>query len=147
MVTEGIVSGHKISSAGLKVDQTKVLVIETLLPPITAKGIEIFLGHTGFYRRFIKDFSKISRTLCRLLEKDTEFKFDKSCLSAFKEIKSKLVIALIMATLDWNKEFEVTCDASNYAMEQFWDKEQRKYSGPYTMPAKPSMRHKRTTLP
>ena len=56
MVTEGIVLGHKISAAGLKVDQAKVYVIETLMPPTTVKGIISFLGHTGFYRRFIKDF-------------------------------------------------------------------------------------------
>ena len=55
--------------------------METLLPPTTVKGIISFLGHVGFYRRFIKDFSKISRPLCRLLEKDTIFEFDNlACL-------------------------------------------------------------------
>ena len=84
------------------------------------KGIRSFLGHAGFYRRFIKDFSKISRPLCRPLEKDTKFEFDKSCFFAFKEIKSRLVIAPIMVTLDWNKEFEIMCDASTMQWEQFW---------------------------
>ena len=76
MVKEGIVLGHKISVAGLEVDQAKVYVIKTLMPPTTVKGIRSFLGHAGFYRRFIKDFSKISRPLCRLLEKDAKFDFD-----------------------------------------------------------------------
>ena len=67
-------------------------MIETLMPPNTVKGIRSFLGHARFYRRFIKDFSKISRPLCRLLEKDAKFEFDDSCLSTFKEIKSRLVI-------------------------------------------------------
>ena len=91
-------------------------MIETLMPPNTVKGIRSFLGHAEFYRRFIKDFSKISRLLCRLLKKEAKFEFDDSYLFAFKEIKSRLVIALIMATLDWNKEFEIVCDASDYAM-------------------------------
>ena len=78
MVTEGIVLGHKIYAAGLEVDQAKVYAIKTLLPPTTDKGIRSFLGHAGFYRRFIRDFSKISRPLCRLLVKDSKFDFDES---------------------------------------------------------------------
>ena len=76
MVTEGIVLGHKIFANGLEVDQAKVYVIKTLLPRITIKGIRIFLGHARFYRRFVRDFSKISKPLCRLLEKDAKFGFD-----------------------------------------------------------------------
>ena len=90
-VTEGIVLGHKISTIGLEVDQAKIAIIKTLMSPTTVKGIRSFLGHVGFYRRFINDFSKISIPLCRLLEKDTKFDFDESCRSAFGEIKSKLV--------------------------------------------------------
>ena len=116
MVTEGIVLGHKICGAGLEVDQAKIVVIKTLIPPTTMKGIRSFLGHAGFYRRFIKDFSKISRPLCRLLEKDTKFDFDESCRFAFKDIKSRLVSAPIMLTLDWSNEFEIMCDAGDYEM-------------------------------
>ena len=100
MVTEGIVLGHRISAAGLEVDQAKVFIIKTLLPPSTVKGIRSFLGHAGFYRRFIRDFSKIVRPLCRLLEKDAKFNFDESCQYSFDEIKSRLVEAPIMAKLD-----------------------------------------------
>ena len=131
MVIEGIVLRHKISIARLEVDQAKVSVIVTLLPPTTVKGIISFLGHAGFYRRFIKDFSKISRPLCRLLEKDTKFKFDNSYLSAFKEIKSILVIAPIMATPDWNKEFEVMCDVSDYAMGAVLGQKKKKFRAIY----------------
>ena len=116
MVTEGIVLGHKISVDGLEVDQAKVAIIKTLLPPTTIKGIRSFLGHAGFYRRFIRDFSKISRPLCRLLEKDAKFNFDESCKSAFEEIKSSLVMAPIMLTPYWNSDFEIMCDASDYAI-------------------------------
>ena len=107
---------HKISASRLEVDQAKVVVVQTLIPPITIKGIRSFLRHAGFYIRFIKDFSKISRPLCRLLEKDENFDFDESCRSAFIEIKSRLVIALTMLTPDWNNDFEIMCDASDYAM-------------------------------
>ena len=70
----------------------------------------------GFYRRFIRDFSKIARPLCKFLEKDTKFNFDESCHNCFEEIKSKLVEAPIMAKPNWNREFEIMCDASDFAM-------------------------------
>nr|GFB79508.1 reverse transcriptase domain-containing protein [Tanacetum cinerariifolium] len=79
MVKEGIVLGHKISKNGIEVDKAKVDVISKLPHPTTIKGIHSFLGHAGFYRRFIKDFSKIARPMTRLLEKDTSFFFSKEC--------------------------------------------------------------------
>ena len=116
MVTEGIVLGHKIYAKGLEVDQSKISIIKTLAPPTTVKGIRSFLGYAGFYRRFIKDFSKIARSLCRLLEKDTKFNFDDSYRAAFEEIKIRLAQAPITAAPDWDQEFEVMCDASDFAM-------------------------------
>ena len=116
MVTEGIVLGHMISTTGLEVDQAKVSIIRNLMPPTTVKGIRSFLGHAGFYRRFIREFSKIARPLCRLLEKDTKFNFNESYQNSFEEIKSILVEAPIMAKPDWNREFEIMCDASDFAM-------------------------------
>ena len=116
MVTEGIVLEHMISAAGIEVDQAKVSIIRNLMPPTTVKGIRSFLGHAGFYIRFIRDFSKISRPLCILLEKDNKFCFDESWHEAFEEIKFRLVEAPIMAKPDWNREFEIICDASDFAM-------------------------------
>ena len=100
MVTEGIVLEHKIYADGLEVDQEKIAVIKTLMSPTIVKGIRSFLGYAGFYRRFIKDFSKISRPLCRLLEKVAKFDFDESCRSTFEEIKSRLVSTPIVLTPD-----------------------------------------------
>ena len=114
MVTEGIVLGHKIYAVGLEVDKKKVSIIETLKPPTTVKGIRSLLGHAGFYRRFIKDFSKISTPLCRLLGKDAKFEFDEECKYAFEDINARLIRAPIMATPDWRKDFEIMCDASDY---------------------------------
>ena len=116
MVTEGIVLGHKIYATGLEVDQSKVSIIKTLASPTTVKAIRSFLGHAGFYRRFIKDFSKVARPLCRLMEKDTKFIFDDSCKAAFEEIKIRLVQAPIMAAPEWDQRFEIMCDASDFAM-------------------------------
>ncbi|GJR72792.1 reverse transcriptase domain-containing protein [Tanacetum coccineum] len=93
MVKEGIVLGHKVSSAGLEVDKAKINVISKLPPPTNIKGIRSFLGHAGFYRRFIKDFSKIARPLTKLLEKDTPFEFDDECQKAFELLKEKLTCA------------------------------------------------------
>ncbi|XP_048231772.1 uncharacterized protein LOC125370429 [Ricinus communis] len=100
MVQEGIVLGHKISSKGFEVDRAKIETIEKLSPPPSVKAIRSFLGHAGFYRRFIKDFSKIARPLTRLLEKDVDFIFDEECIIAFTSLKAKLVNAPIMVALD-----------------------------------------------
>ncbi len=60
MVLKGIVLGHRVSERGIKVDHAKIDVIDQLPPPVNIKGIRCFLGHAGFYRRFIKDFSTIA---------------------------------------------------------------------------------------
>ena len=80
------------------------------------KGIRSFLGHAGFYKRFIKDFSKIAKPLTNLLEKDASFVFDDECLRAFELLKEKLVSAPIIVAPDWNLPFEIMCDASDYAV-------------------------------
>ncbi|CAN6580947.1 unnamed protein product [Malus baccata var. baccata] len=71
---------------------------------------------TGFYRRFIKDFSKISNPLCRLLQKDVAFDFNKECEKAFNHLKEMLTSALIIVPPDWSFPFELMCDASDYAL-------------------------------
>ena len=75
MVREGIVLGHLVSERGIEVDKAKIEVIEKLPPPVNVKGICSFLGHVGFYRQFIKDFSQIARPLTNLLAKDAPFEF------------------------------------------------------------------------
>ncbi|KAL9244396.1 hypothetical protein vseg_018176 [Gypsophila vaccaria] len=91
MVTEGVVLGHVVSVKGIEVDKAKVQVIEELPPPVNVKGIRSFLGHPGFYRRFIKDFSMIAKPLTQLLVKDAPLIFDDACLYAFDRIRTAVV--------------------------------------------------------
>ncbi|KAG7599394.1 Ribonuclease H-like superfamily [Arabidopsis suecica] len=115
-VKEGIVLGHKISEKGIEVDKAKIDVMVQLQPPKTVKDIRSFLGHAGFYRRFIKDFSKIARPLTRLLSKETEFVFNEECMKAFHQIKQALVSAPIVQAPNRDHPFEIMCDASDYAV-------------------------------
>nr|GEZ88648.1 reverse transcriptase domain-containing protein [Tanacetum cinerariifolium] len=119
MVKEGIVLGHKISKEGIEVNKAKIDVIAKLPHPTTIKGIRSFLGHAGFYRRFIKDFSKIARPMTRLLEKDTSFFFSKKCVEAFQTLKKKLTEAPILIAPDWDLPFELMCDASDFAIGMY----------------------------
>ena len=116
MVKEGIVLGHKISHMGIQVDKAKIDTIAKLPPPTSVRAVRSFLGHAGFYRRFIQDFSKITRPLTKLLEKDAPFVFSDDCMSAFTTLKEKLTNAPIMVAPNWNFPFELMCDASDYAV-------------------------------
>ncbi|GJY84666.1 reverse transcriptase domain-containing protein [Tanacetum coccineum] len=116
MVKEGIVLGHKISKNRIEVDKAKVDVIAKLPHPTIVKGVRSFLGHAGFYRRFIKDFSKISRPMTHLLEKNTPFIFFDECIQAFETLKKKLTEAPILIAPDWDLPFKLMCDASDFAI-------------------------------
>ncbi|GJU27813.1 reverse transcriptase domain-containing protein [Tanacetum coccineum] len=116
MVKEGIVLGHKISKSRIEVDKAKVDVIDKLPHPTSVKGIRSFLGHDGFYRRYIQDFSKIARPMTHLLEKDTPFIFLKECIESFNILKKKLTKSPILVAPNWDLPFEIMCDASDYAV-------------------------------
>ena len=116
MVQEGIVLGHQISARGIEVNKAKIEAIEKLPPPSSVKGIRSFLGHAGFYRRFIKDFSHIAKSLSNLLAQGTSFQFDAQCIRAFSVLKDKLVSAPIVLAPDWAFLVELMCDASDYAI-------------------------------
>ncbi|XP_062104355.1 uncharacterized protein LOC133815540 [Humulus lupulus] len=116
MVNEGIVLGHKISKKGIEVDRAKISTIKNLPPPVSVKGVRSFLGHAGFYRRFIKDFSKVSKPLSTLLMNGVTFDFDEKCQQAFKTLKEKLISAPIVVAPQWDLPFELMCDASDYAI-------------------------------
>ena len=140
MVTNDIVLGHIVSSIGIEVDKSKIELIVNLPTPKSVKGcdklkilqkaqiegsskilrminlLRSFLGHASFYRRFIKDFSVISKPLCNLLTKDNVFEWTEHCEKAFVNLKNLLTSAPIIQPPDWSLPFEIMCDASDYAI-------------------------------
>ncbi|CAN6483924.1 unnamed protein product [Victoria cruziana] len=101
----------------IEVDKVKIEMIAKLAPPSCVREVRSFLGHAGFYRRFIKDFSNISRPLCDLLAKDVAFVFSEQCRGSFFRLKEALISAPILRAPDWTLPFEIMCDASDYAIE------------------------------
>ncbi|GAU47094.1 hypothetical protein TSUD_369270 [Trifolium subterraneum] len=116
VVEQGIVLGHIISEKGISVDPAKIDVISTLPYPSCIREIRSFLGHAGFYRHFIKDFSKIALPLSNLLKNDVTFNFDDACKQTFDFLKKAFTSAPIIQPPDWSIPFEIMCDASNYAL-------------------------------
>ncbi|KAM2205550.1 hypothetical protein ACFX1S_025033 [Malus domestica] len=116
MVKQGIVLGHIVSTKGIKVDKSKIDLVRYLPFPTSVRKVRSFLEHAGFYRRFIKDFSKISQPLYRLLQKDVTFKFNDECEKAFNHLKEMLISAPIIVPPDWSLPFKLMCDASDYAL-------------------------------
>ena len=116
MVKKGIALGHVISKKGIEMDKVKVDLIAKLSPPKSVKKICSFLGHAGFYRRFIKTFSKIARPLTNLLAKDIKFNFTSECLESFEHLKKVLTSTPIIHPPDWTQPFELICDALDHAI-------------------------------
>ncbi|CAM8901295.1 unnamed protein product [Rhodiola kirilowii] len=116
MVTHGIVLGHVVSQKGMEVDEAKIDLITTLPYPSTVRDIQSFLGHAGFYRRFIKDFSKKALPLSTLLQKEVPFEFTDACKKAFDDLKKALTSTPIIQTPNWELPFEIMCDASDFAV-------------------------------
>ena len=116
MLNQGIVLGHVISNKGIEVDKAKVELISKLPSPTNVKVVREFLSHAGFYRRFIKDFSKNAKPLCELLVKDAMFIWEERFQKSFEELKLHLTIAPIMRAPNWQLPFEVMCDASDFSI-------------------------------
>ena len=124
MVNQGIVLGHIISNKGIEVDKAKIELISKLPSPTNVKTVRQFLGHAGFYKRFIRDFSKFAKPLYKLLEKDAKFVWDENAKfvwdedyqNSFEELKAYLTTAPIVRAPNWKLLFEVMCDASDLAI-------------------------------
>nr|GEU49930.1 reverse transcriptase domain-containing protein [Tanacetum cinerariifolium] len=128
MCKEGIVLGHKILKSGFEVDREKVDVIAKLPHPTTVKGVRSFLGHAGFYRRFIQDFFKIARPITHLLEKETPFVFSKDCIDTFETLKKKFTEAPILVVPDWNLPFElIKFSCGNFIKKGLTSQQKKKF--------------------
>jgi hypothetical protein len=104
--------GHVISAEGIEVDPSKVQEILDWKSPRSVMQIRSFLGLAGYYRRFIPNFSKITKPMTKLLEKEVRFIWSVQCEEAFLTLRKLLTTALVLAQLDIKKTFDVYCNAS-----------------------------------
>jgi hypothetical protein len=104
--------GHVISAGGVSLDPSKVNDVLNWMPLTNASEIWSFLLLAGYYRRFIKDFSKIPKPMTRLLEKNKDFDWTEECQASFEEWKKWLTSALVLILLDITKKFDIYSDAT-----------------------------------
>jgi hypothetical protein len=108
--------GHIISMGGISMDPSKVQDVLGWNSPRNVGDIQSFLRLTAYYQRFIEGFSKISKTMTELLEKDKKFKWTPACEASFQELKKRLRIAPILVMPDMEKSFSIYCDASGQGL-------------------------------
>jgi hypothetical protein len=108
--------GHVIFAGGVSVDPGKVKDVLNWMPPTTASDIQSFLGLAGYYRWFIKDFSKIAKPMTKLLEKNKAFEWIKECQASFEELRKCLTLAPVLVLPDLTKKFDIYCDASRQGL-------------------------------
>jgi hypothetical protein len=106
-LTEVAFLGHVISTGGVSVDPGKVKDVLNSMPPTTASEIRSFLGLAGYYRRLIKDFSKIAKPMMKLLEKNTAFEWTTECQASFEELRKCLTSASVLVLPDLTKKFDI----------------------------------------
>ena len=107
--------GHVVCKQGVCVDPAKVAVIVHMEAPETVKQLRALLGYTGYYRRFIRNYTKITAPLEKLLRKSEVFQWTADCRMALDTLKEKLAMAPILVHPDWDKQFHVHIDASSIA--------------------------------
>ncbi|GJW72963.1 putative reverse transcriptase domain-containing protein [Tanacetum coccineum] len=108
--------GHLIDSQGLHVDPAKIEAVKNWTSPTTPIEIRQFLGLAGYYRRFIKDFSKIAKSLTELTQKNKKYIWGEDQETTFQLLKQKLCEAPILALPEGNDDFVVYCDVSHQGL-------------------------------
>jgi hypothetical protein len=111
-LTEVAFLGHIISAGGVSVDPGKVKDVLNWMSPATVSEIQSFLGLAGYYRRFIKDFSKIAKPMTKLVEKNKAFEWTKEGQASFEELKKRLTSSPVLVLPDLTKKFDIYCDVS-----------------------------------
>jgi hypothetical protein len=112
----GILLGHIVCKQGLLVDPAKIAVIVNLPPPKSVRQLRETLGHTGYYRKFIKGYAQITAPMEKLLRKDNKFQWNEDCQRGLDTLKEKMVTAPILVFPDWENTFHVHVDASTIAL-------------------------------
>lgn len=115
-MTSGILLGHRVSADGIAVDVEKVKVILELEPPTNLRELRAFLGHVGYYRRFIHMYAILAADLTKLLKKDEPYAWGANQQLAFETLKAKLTTAPVLRSPDWNRPFHVYVDTSAFAI-------------------------------
>jgi len=108
--------GHVLSEEGISVDPAKVQEVLDWKVPTSVHEVQSFLGLAGYYRRFIPEFSKISKPMTQLLQKDGKFVWTPECEEAFHKLRTLLTSAPVLAQPDIEKPFDVFCDASGIGL-------------------------------
>jgi hypothetical protein len=111
-----VLLGHIVCKHGLLVDPSKIVIIVDLPPPTLVRQLHTTLGHTGYYRKFIKGYAQITTPMEKLLNKDSNFQWIERCQQSFDTLKKKMVTAPILVFPYWSKEFNVHVDASSIAL-------------------------------
>ena len=112
-------------------ESTKIEVIVVLPSPKNQKEVRRFIGHVGYYRLFIENFTKIAAPLFKLLTKDVEFQWTEYCQNAFEILKAKLLVAPILRGPDWSLPFHISTDASKMTTGGFLG--QKEGEAPYAI--------------
>ena len=116
-LTEVRFLGHVVSASGVLVDLEKVEAVTGWERPKSVFEIHDFLGLAGYYRRFIKDFSRLAASMTKLTRKEVKFEWNDLCERAFQELKRRLTSALILIILEMGQRYTVYCDASKDGLE------------------------------